>query len=304
MDPIANSPPPTNNSNPVTIVETTPETFVTDVVEPSKKGSVFVYFWTQNPACQQFTPLIERVTREAGGKVRLVKFNIQNHPSVVEQLQLQAIPAVLAFQNAAPVNGFMGPVSEDNLRQFFSRVLGAPLEDRTAEALKVAREALDAGDIGIAQAHYSDILGQDPEHAEAIAGIIESFLAAGDRPTAATYLEDVPEKLRSHPAIASVRARMELSDDAAAPSETSAALAEKLAANPKDHEARYGLALAQFSEGNHEAAIESLLEIVRADQTWNDGAARAQLLKFFEALGPEDPMAMAGRRQLSSILFA
>ena len=303
MDPISNSPPQTNDANGPIIIETSPPTFVADVIEPSKTAPVFVYFWAPNPACQQFTPLIERLAREAGGQTRLVKINVQIYPEVSQQLQLQTIPSVLVFQNGTPVNGFTGPIPEENLRQFFSRVLGAPVEDQTAAALEAARNALDAGDPGVAQAHYSDILGQRPENGDAIAGLIETFLALDDRPAAKAYLEDVPEKLHAHPAIASMRARLELAE-ADAPSESTNALLEKLAKNPKDHAARYDLAMAQFTAGNREDAIESLLGIIRQNREWNDNAARTQLLKFFEAIGQEDPLTAAGRRQLSSILFS
>ncbi len=301
MEPTANPPLLGEGAERAPIVETRPETFVQDVVEPSKQGPIFVYFWTPNPACEQFTPLVERLTREAGGQIRLVKINVQTYPEVVQQLQLQTVPAMLVFQNGAPVNGFMGPIPEDGLRQFFSRILGAPIANQAAEKLAAARAALDAGDIGTAQANYSDVLGEDPENAEAIAGIIESFLAADDRATAEAYLADVPEKLATHPAIATMRARLELAD---AETPDMAPLMEKLAANPKDHAARYDLAMAQFGGGSREAAIESLLEIIRQDRKWNDEAARKQLLKFFEALGPEDPLTLTGRRQLSSILFS
>ncbi len=221
----------------------------------------------------------------------------------MQQLQLQTVPAVLVFRDGAPVNGFMGPVPEENLRQFFGRILGAPVADQTAGMLEAAREALAAKDVGRAQALYSDILGQDPDNAQAFAGIIESFLIAGDAAAAKSYLEEVPEKLRNHPAIAGVRARIELAEEAG-PSEETESLLARLAENPDDHAARYELAMAEFGRGNREAAIEALLEILRRDRQWNDKAAHTQLLKFFEAMGPEDPLTIAGRRQLSSLLFA
>ncbi|MCE2509561.1 MAG: co-chaperone YbbN [Alphaproteobacteria bacterium] len=303
MDPMTNPPLLADGADAPTIVEGSPQSFLQDVVEPSKKIPVFVYFWMPNPACEPFTPVIERLAREAGARLRLVKMNVQQHPEVAQQLQLQTVPAVMVFQNGAPVNGFMGPIPEDSLRQFFGRMLGGPVTDQTAETLEAANQALKAGDIGQAQALYSDVLGQEPENADALAGIIESFLASGDTAGAKSYLEDVPEKLRNHSAIAGIRARIELAEQVA-PSEETEALAAKLSENPNDHAARYELALAEFASGNREAAIESLLEIIRRDRKWNDKAAHTQLLKFFEALGPEDPLTVAGRRQLSSLLFS
>ena len=286
-----------------TIIEGSPQGFLEDVVEPSKQAPVFVYFWMPNPACEQFTPLIERLAREAGARVRLVKINVQQYPEIVQQLQLQTVPAVLVFQNGTPANGFMGPIPEEGLRQFFERMLGAPVADQTAAALETAKKAIDAGDVGSAQALYSNILGQDPENADALAGIIESFLASDDEPSAKAYLEEVPEKLRNHPAIAGIRARLELAEQAI-PSQETEVLSAKLAENPNDHAVRYELAMAEFASDDREAAIESLIEIIRRDRQWNDKAAHTQLLKFFEALGPEDPLTVAGRRQLSTLLFA
>ena len=303
MDPTANPPLLAEGADAPTILEGSPQGFLQDVVEPSKKTPVFVYFWIPNPACQQFTPLIERLAREAGARVRLVKINVQQHPEVAQQLQLQTVPAVLVFQNGAPVNGFMGPISEENLRQFFGRILGAPIADQTAEMLDAAKAALQEKDVGRAQAICSDILGQDPESAQAFAGIIESFLIANDMASAKSYLEEVPEKLRNHSAIAGIRARIELAEQGG-PSEETESLLTKLAENPNDHATRYELAMAEFRRGNREAAIEALLEILRRDRKWNDKAAHTQLLKFFEALGPDDPLTISGRRQLSSLLFS
>lgn len=302
MDPLISPPLLSDDADLPTIVEGSPQSFVGDVVEPSKKAPVFVYFWMPNPACEQFTPLIERIAREAGAQVRLVKINVQQYPEIVQQLQLQTVPAVLVFQNGAPANGFMGPIPEDGLRQFFERMLGAPVADQTATTLDAAKKALEEGDIGTAQALYSDVLGQDPENADALAGIIESFLVSNDAPSAKAYLQDVPEKLHSHPAIASIRARLELAKESV-PSHETEALSKKLTENPNDHAARYELAMAEFANGDHEAAIESLLEIIRRDRKWSDKAAHTQLLKFFEALGPEDPLTISGRRQLSTLLF-
>lgn len=302
MSPLPNQPILPDGADLPAILEGSPQGFLRDVVEPSKTRPVFVYFWMPNPTCQQFTPLIERLAREGGARVRLVKINVHDHPEIAQQLQLQTVPAVLVFQNGAPVNGFMGPISEDNLRHFFGQVLGAPLVDQTAGELKAARAALDKGAAGDAQVIFSDILGRDPENPEAIAGIIESFLVLDDMETAKSYLDEVPEKLRTHAAIARVRARIELAETA--PPQATEALAARLAANPNDHQARLDLALAEFTKGKTTAAVESLLEIVRRDRKWQDDAARKQLLKFFEALGPDDPVTVAGRKQLSTILFS
>nr|WIE92345.1 thioredoxin [Mesorhizobium sp. WSM4875] len=288
------------------VKDTTTATFAADVIQESRRQPVLVDFWAPwcGP-CKQLTPQLEKAVKAAGGKVRLVKMNIDDHPSVAGQLGIQSIPAVIAFKDGQPVDGFMGAIPESQITQFIQKVGGkggggAP---QITEALAAAAEAREAGDTQTAADIYDAILEQSPETIEAIAGLGEILFEAGDSQGAEAVLARAPEDKKDAPAFAALRAKMTLAAEAAALGNP-AEFERRLAANPNDHQARFDLAMVQNARGERMQAADNLLAIVRADRTWNDDGARAQLLKFFEAWGMTDEATLSARRKLSSLLFS
>ncbi|PBB31387.1 MULTISPECIES: thioredoxin [unclassified Mesorhizobium] len=288
------------------VKDTTTATFAADVIQESRRQPVLVDFWAPwcGP-CKQLTPQLEKAVKAAGGKVRLVKMNIDDHPSVAGQLGIQSIPAVIAFKDGQPVDGFMGAIPESQITQFIQKVGGkggggAP---QITEALAAAAEAREAGDTQTAADIYDAILEQSPETIEAIAGLGEILFEAGDSQGAEAMLAKAPEDKKDAPALAALRAKMTLAAEAAALGNP-AEFERRLAANPNDHQARFDLAMVQNARGERMQAADNLLAIVRADRTWNDDGARAQLLKFFEAWGMTDEATLSARRKLSSLLFS
>ncbi|TKB12745.1 MAG: thioredoxin [Mesorhizobium sp.] len=288
------------------IKDTTTATFAADVIQESRRQPVLVDFWAPwcGP-CKQLTPQLEKAVKAAGGKVKLVKMNIDDHPSIAGQLGIQSIPAVIAFKDGQPVDGFMGAVPESQIAQFIQKVGGkggggAP---QITDALAAAAEAREAGDVQTAADIYDAILEQAPETVEAIAGLGEILFEAGDAPGAEAVLAKAPEDKKDAPALAALRAKMTLAAEAAALGNP-AEFERRLAANPNDHQARFDLAMVQNARGEKTQAADNLLAIVKADRTWNDDGARAQLLKFFEAWGMTDEATLAARRKLSSLLFS
>ena len=276
------------------IKDTTTATFAADVIQESRRQPVLVDFWAPwcGP-CKQLTPQLEKAVQAAGGKVKLVKMNIDDHPSIAGQLGIQSIPAVIAFKDGQPVDGFMGAVPESQIAQFIQKVGGkgggAP---QIADALAAAAEARTAGDVQTAADIYDAILEQAPETVEAVAGLGEILFDAGDAEGAEAVLARAPEDKKDAPALAALRAKMTLAAEAAA------------LGNPADHQARFDLAMIQNARGERDAAADNLLAIVKADRTWNDDGAKAQLLKLFEAWGMTDEATLAARRKLSSLLFS
>ncbi|OBQ86247.1 thioredoxin [Mesorhizobium sp. WSM3873] len=288
------------------VKDTTTATFAADVIQESRRQPVLVDFWAPwcGP-CKQLTPQLEKAVKAAGGKVKLVKMNIDDHPSVAGQLGIQSIPAVIAFKDGQPVDGFMGAIPESQITQFIQKVGGkggggAP---QITEALAAAAEAREAGDTQTAADIYDAILEQLPETIEAIAGLGEILFEAGDSQGAEAVLAKAPEDKKDAPALAALRAKMTLAAEAAALGNP-AEFERRLAANPNDHQARFDLAMVQNARGERMQAADNLLAIVRADRTWNDDGARAQLLKFFEAWGMTDEATLSARRKLSSLLFS
>jgi putative thioredoxin len=287
------------------VKDTTTAQFSADVIRESRNQPVLVDFWAPwcGP-CKQLTPVLEKAVRAAGGKVKLVKMNIDEHPSIPGQLGIQSIPAVIAFRDGQPVDGFMGAIPESQVRDFIDRVGGpgngaAALEDALAAAAKAKAE----GDDRAAGELYSAVLAEAPDNAEAAAGLAGLLFDAGRVDEASALLDGVPAEKAGDPAIAAVRARMALAERAAGLGDA-AKLEERLAADPKDHQARFDLAMIQNAKEQRQEAADNLLAIVRADRTWKDDGARAQLLQFFEAWGPTDEATLAARRKLSSLLFS
>ena len=298
-------PPAAGNGGGSVIKDTTTATFAADVIQESRKQPVLVDFWAPwcGP-CKQLTPVLEKVVKAAGGRVKLVKMNIDDHPSIAGQLGIQSIPAVIAFSNGQPVDGFMGAVPESQIQAFIQKLTAKQgAAPQVAEALAAAKQAREEGDAQAAAQIYDAVLQEEPENIEAIAGLADLLFEAGDKEGAQQLLDSAPEAKRQAPALVAIRARMELADQVAGlgnPVE----LERRLAADPKDHQARFDLAMIQNAQDKRMEAADSLLAIVKADRAWNEDGARAQLLKFFEAWGPTDEATLAARRRLSSLLFS
>jgi putative thioredoxin len=285
------------------VSDTTTKTFMKDVIEESRKRPVLVDFWAPwcGP-CKTLGPVIEKAVRAAKGKVKLVKMNIDEHPQISSQLGIQSIPTVFAFVNGQPVDGFMGALPEGQVTAFIERLTGK-VEGGPTDALKLAEEALAAGDAAAAAELFAQVLAEEPENVRALSGLARSHLDAGNPAAARQTLGLIPKGKENDPAVAAVRAALDLSERAASVGDLSE-LEKKLAANALDHQARFDLAVALNASGKREAALDHLLEIVRRNRSWNDDAARKQLVQFFEAWGPTDEMTIEGRRRLSSLLFA
>ncbi len=286
------------------IKNTSTAAFATDVIEASRDSLVLVDFWAEwcGP-CKQLTPLLETVVKSYGGKVRLVKLNVDEHPAIAGQLRIQSLPTVYAFRNGKPLDGFMGAQQESGLREFIDRLLGPDAEAETQAAIDQAEQAFEAGDLQGAAQIYAAILQSDGQQPDALAGLAKCYLQSGDTERAKQTIALVPPDKANNPAVASVTATLELAEKAPTASEFGP-LEARLAANPADHEARFEIAMAAAAAGDKERAIGELLEVFRRDRGWNDEAARKQLVQFFEAWGPKDPHTLEGRRQLSSLLFS
>ncbi len=287
------------------IKDTTTDSFIADVMEASKTTPVIVDFWAPwcGP-CKQLGPMLEKLVKQYGGKVKLVKINVDENQELAMQFRVQSIPAVYGFKDGRPVDGFMGALPENQLKQFIERLTGgggSPID----EALSEAEAMLQAGEKDDALALYQEVLDQDPANVKALAGIMRTHLALGQEQAARDLLAKLPEQAKNAAEIASVRATLELQDQAANSNVAEIqGLEAKVAADPKDMQARFDLAMARFGAGDKQQAIDDLLEMVRKDRKWNEEAARKQLVKFFEAFGPTDPMTLQGRRKLSAILFS
>lgn len=290
------------------IKDSNTERFGQDVIEASMKVPVIVDFWAPwcGP-CKQLGPALEKVVQAARGGVRLVKVDIDQNQALAGQLRIQSIPAVYAFFQGQPVDGFVGAQSESQIKQFVDRLLqqsgaGAgpsPIE----QALEQAQAALTENQVGAASALFGQVLQHEPDNETALAGMIRCHLAVGDIAAAREIFDALPADMTGKPAFVSAKAALELAEQSAKAGPLSD-LTARVEQNPQDHQARFDLALALHAAGENEAAADALLEIIRRDRTWNEEAARQQLLKFFDAWGPTDPHTLAARRQLSSLLFS
>jgi len=286
------------------VKDVTTQTFMKDVIEESKRQPVLVDFWAPwcGP-CKQLTPVLEKAVRAAKGKVKLAKMNIDEHPAVAGQLGIQSIPAVFAFSDGQPVDGFMGALPEGQVVAFLERLTKGKIGGEEQDLLKAADAALVGGDAAAAAEIYAQLLQEDAANVHALAGLARCYVETGALEQAKQTLALVPEAKRNETAVAAARAALEVAEQAKSLGPF-AELEEKVLANPLDHQARFDLAVALNAKGKREEAAQQLLEIVKRDRKWNDDGARKQLVQFFEAWGFADPAAVDGRKKLSSILFS
>jgi len=286
------------------VKETTTQAFAKDVLEESRRQPVLVDFWAPwcGP-CKQLTPILERAVHGAKGAVRLVKMNIDDHPSIAGQLGIQSIPAVIAFVDGRPADGFVGALPESQVKAFIDRLAGpgaaGAIEDLLAEADAMAASGAHEG----AAERYLAVLQADTGNVHALTALARMALDRGDRETAEAMLARVPPASANDPAVTAIRAQMALAEQTAALGDEEP-LRARVAADPKDFQARFDLALLRNANGDREMASDLLLEIVSRNRNWDDDKARKQLVQFFEAWGPMDEHTLSGRRRLSSLLFA
>ncbi|WP_139974072.1 thioredoxin [Ochrobactrum sp. CGA5] len=287
------------------VKDTTTAGFQADVITESRKQPVLVDFWAPwcGP-CKQLTPIIEKAVRDAGGVVKLVKMNIDDHPAIAGQLGIQSIPAVIAFVNGQPVDGFMGAVPESKVKEFIAKVGGpSDAEAALAEAITAANELVEAGDFVQASDIFASILQAVPDNVDAIVGLATCVLESGDAEKAREILVQLPADKQDAPAVCALEARLALADQVKLIGDP-VELEKRIQADPKDYQARFDLAQVRNAQGRREEAANELLFIMKSDRDWNEDGARKQLLQFFEAWGNADPATLGARRKLSSLLFS
>ncbi|WP_050425222.1 thioredoxin [Bradyrhizobium tropiciagri] len=297
----------TPQAAPDLIKETTTQTFVKDVIEESRRQPVMIDFWAPwcGP-CRQLTPILEKAVKNAKGRVKLVKMNIDEHPQIPGQMGIQSIPAVIAFVNGQPADGFMGAVPESQVNAFIEKITkGVPAagEPNLTEVLAEADAVLAEGDAEGAAQIYAEVLAHDATNIAALAGLAKCYMTTGAVEQAKQTLAMVPESKRNDAAVKAVQAAIDLAEQAQSVGPI-AELEQKVAANPLDHQARFDLATALNAMNKRAEATEQLLAIVKRDRKWNDDGARKQLVQFFEAWGGTDEATVEGRRRLSTILFS
>ena len=286
------------------VIETTTQGFMKDVIEESKRQPVLVDFWaTWCGPCKQLTPILEKAVKAAKGKVKLAKMDIDKHPEIPGQMGIQSIPAVIAFVNGQPADGFMGALPESQVIAFLERVTKGKIGAEEKDLLKEADAALAAGNAAEAANLYGQLLKEDSGNVAALAGLARCYVATGNIEQAKKTLAMVPEAKLNDSAVATARAALEVAELAKSVGPIDE-LEKKVAADPLDHQARFDLAAALNAKGKRTEAAEHLLAIVKRDRKWNEDGARKQLVQFFEAWGPTDPATVDGRKRLSSILFS
>ncbi|MEM0947792.1 MAG: thioredoxin [Pseudomonadota bacterium] len=279
-------------------------TFMADVVEASREVPVIVDFWAPwcGP-CKTLGPMLEEAVKAARGKVRMAKVNVDENQGIAGQLRIQSIPTVYAFWQGQPVDGFQGAVSGSEIKSFIDRLTGLAGDGGLAEAIAAAEEMLASGAAADAAQTFGAILGEEPENAAAFGGLARAHLAAGQPDQAQALLDAASAAIEASPEVEAARAQLDLARQAESAGPV-AELRAAVAANGDDHQARFDLAQALHADGAVEDAVNELLELFRRDRDWNDGAAKTQLFTVFDALKPEDPISLNGRRRLSSMIFA
>ena len=282
------------------------ETFMDDVIEASKTSPIVVDFWAPwcGP-CKTLGPALEAEVKATNGKIKMVKIDIDQNQNLASQMRIQSIPAVFAFVDGQPIDGFMGAKAPSELKSFIDKLLEKVTDDDgdLSEAIAVANEMLNAKEFNDAAETFEAILGEDPESALAFVGLFNARMGAKKINDAKTMLEEIPEALKNKSEILALQAQIDLSNQAEGVGEIND-LRSTLTNDENNHQVRFDLALALFTKGETSEAIQELLTIFKVDQVWNDDAARQQLFKFFDILGSENPITLSGRRQLASMLFA
>jgi putative thioredoxin len=293
------------------IIDGDQRSFMADVIEASREVPVLVDFWaTWCGPCKTLTPVLERVVTQAGGRLKLVKIDIDRNAALVQQLAqlglpMKSVPTVAAFWQGQIADLFQGALPESEVKRFAEALLklaGGSMP--SADLLEEARAALEAGQPLDAAELFSALIQNEPENPDGWGGLIRALIAAGDEAQAEDALAQVPAAIAGHAQVAGARSALALAVEGREAAAKLGGYQQRLAANPDDHQARYELATALNAQGQREQAAAALLELLRRDRAWNDQAARLQLLKFFEAWGFDDPAAMAGRRKLSALLFS
>ena len=282
------------------------ETFMDDVIEASKTSPIVVDFWAPwcGP-CKTLGPALEAEVKATNGKIKMVKIDIDQNQNLASQMRIQSIPAVFAFVDGQPIDGFMGAKAPSELKSFIDKLLEKVTDDDgdLSEAIAVANEMLKAKEFNDAAETFEAILGEDPENALAFVGLFNARMGAKKINDAKTMLEEIPDALKNKAEILALQAQIDLSNQAEGVGEING-VRSTLTNDEDNQQARFDLALALFTKGETSEAIQELLTIFRVDQEWNDDAARQQLFKFFDILGSENPITLSGRRQLASMLFA
>jgi len=295
-----------SNSEEILIKDVNEDTFMDDVIEASKSSPIVVDFWAPwcGP-CKTLGPALEAEVKATNGKIKMVKIDIDQNQNLASQMRIQSIPAVFAFVDGQPIDGFMGAKAPSELKVFIEKLLEKVTDDEgdLSEAIAVADEMLEAEEFDDAAETFEAILGEDPSSSLAFVGLFKSKMGAKKISEAKKMLEEIPDVLRNKPEILALQAQIELTNQAEGIGELND-LRKLLSTDVNNHQVRFDLALALFTKGETSEAIQELLVIFRVDQEWNDDAARQQLFKFFDILGGEDPITLSGRRQLASMLFA
>ena len=294
------------NAEEIHVKDVNEETFMDDVIEASKNSPIVVDFWAPwcGP-CKTLGPALEAEVKATNGKIKMVKIDIDQNQNLASQMRIQSIPAVFAFVDGQPIDGFMGAKAPSELKSFIDKLLEKVTDDDgdLSEALAVANEMLNAEEFNDAAETFEAILGEDPESALAFVGLFNARMGAKKINDAKTMLEEIPDALKDKAEILALQAQIDLSNQAEGVGEIND-LRSTLINDENNQQARFDLALALFTKGETSEAIQELLTIFRIDQEWNDDAARQQLFKFFDILGSENPITLSGRRQLASMLFA
>ncbi|MFO1176081.1 MAG: co-chaperone YbbN [Paracoccaceae bacterium] len=286
------------------IRDVTEASFMVDVIDASREVPVIVDFWAPwcGP-CKTLGPALEAAVTAAKGKVRMAKVNVDENQMIAAQLRIQSIPTVYAFWQGKPVDGFQGAIAGSEIKAFVDKLAGLTGDGGLGEALDAAEAMLAEGAAVDAAETFAAILGEEPENARAYGGLVRSHLALGNLDQAEGFLAAAPATIAKSVEIEAARAQLDLARQAATAG-PAADLQKAVLANPDDHQARFDLALALHAEGKVEAAVDELLELFRRDRDWNDGGAKTQLFTIFEALKPTDPVALKGRRKLSSMIYS